>query len=56
MCIRDSEMAEPGILGVNAGAGLFIAAFMVFLPQRDVYKRQEYSGGAGQTHRRLGAA
>ena len=33
MCIRDSEMAEPGILGVNAGAGLFIAAFMVFLPQ-----------------------
>ena len=31
--VSRNEMAEPGILGVNAGAGLFIAAFMVFLPQ-----------------------
>lgn len=25
-------MAEPGILGINAGAGLFVAAFIVFFP------------------------
>ncbi|MDO4321704.1 MAG: iron ABC transporter permease [Lachnospiraceae bacterium] len=28
--VSRNDMAEPGILGVNAGAGLFIAAFVVF--------------------------
>lgn len=31
--VSRNEMAEPGILGVNAGAGLFVAAFLVFFPQ-----------------------
>ena len=30
--VSRNDMAEPGILGVNAGAGLFIAAFVVFAP------------------------
>lgn len=28
--ITGNEMAEPGVLGINAGAGLFLAAFLVF--------------------------
>ena len=30
--VSRNEMAEPGILGINAGAGLFVAAFIVFFP------------------------
>lgn len=30
--VSRNDMAEPGILGVNAGAGLFVAAFLVLLP------------------------
>ena len=29
--VSRNEMAEPGILGINAGAGLFIAAYIVLL-------------------------
>ena len=25
-------MADPGVLGINAGAGLLVAAFIVFVP------------------------
>lgn len=28
--VTHNDMAEPGILGINAGAGLFIAAFILF--------------------------
>lgn len=28
--VSRNEMAEPGLLGINAGAGLFVAAFIVF--------------------------
>lgn len=28
--VSGNDMAEPGILGINAGAGLFLAIFMVF--------------------------
>ena len=31
--VSRNEMAEPGILGINAGAGLFVAAFIVFFPR-----------------------
>lgn len=34
--VSKNEMAEPGILGINAGAGLFVAAFFVFVPQSSV--------------------
>lgn len=34
--VSKNEMAEPGILGINAGAGLFIAAFLVFVPQSSI--------------------
>lgn len=30
--ISRNEMAEPGILGINAGAGLFIALFILLVP------------------------
>ncbi|MFR9233685.1 MAG: FecCD family ABC transporter permease [Eisenbergiella massiliensis] len=32
--VSRNEMAEPGILGINAGAGLFVAAFIVFSRDR----------------------
>ena len=32
--VSRNEMAEPGILGINAGAGLFVAAFIVFSQDR----------------------
>lgn len=28
--VSRNDMAEPGILGINAGAGLFVAGFIVF--------------------------
>lgn len=34
--VSKNEMAEPGILGINAGAGLFVAAFFVFVPKSSV--------------------
>lgn len=30
--ISRNDMADPGILGINAGAGVLVAAFIVFLP------------------------
>ena len=34
--VSRNDMAEPGILGINAGAGLFVAAFLVLVPQSSV--------------------
>lgn len=34
--VTRNDMAEPGVLGINAGAGLFVAAFFVFFPQLDL--------------------
>ena len=34
--VSRNDMAEPGILGINAGARLFVAAFLVFVPQSSV--------------------
>ena len=34
--VSRTDMAEPGILGINAGAGLFVAAFLVLVPQSSV--------------------
>lgn len=34
--VSHNDMAEPGILGMNAGAGLFLAAFLVIKPQTDL--------------------
>ena len=34
--VSRNDMAEPGILGINAGAGLFVAGFLVFVPQSPV--------------------
>ena len=34
--VSGNHMAEPGILGINAGAGLFVAGFLVFVPQSPV--------------------
>lgn len=31
--VSRNDMAEPGILGINAGAGLFVAVFIVFFPE-----------------------
>ena len=30
--ISRNDMADPGVLGINAGAGLLVAAFIVFVP------------------------
>ena len=30
--VSRNEMADPGVLGINAGAGLLVAAFIVFAP------------------------
>ncbi len=30
--VSRNDMADPGVLGVNAGAGLLVAAFIVFVP------------------------
>lgn len=30
--VSRNDMADPGVLGINAGAGLFVAAFIVFVP------------------------
>ena len=30
--VSRNDMADPGILGINAGAGLLVAAFIVFVP------------------------
>ena len=30
--ISRNDMADPGVLGINAGAGLLVAAFVVFVP------------------------
>lgn len=30
--ISSNDMADPGVLGINAGAGLLVAAFIVFVP------------------------
>lgn len=34
--VSRNEMAEPGLLGINAGAGLFVAAFIVFFAKSSV--------------------
>ena len=34
--VSRNDRAEPGILGINAGAGLFVAAFLVLVPQSSV--------------------
>ena len=34
--VSRNDMAEPGTLGINAGAGLFVAAFLVLVPQSSV--------------------
>lgn len=34
--VTRNDMAEPGVLGINAGAGIFVAAFFVFFPQFDL--------------------
>ena len=34
--VSRNDMAEPGLLGINAGAGLFVAAFLVLVPQSSV--------------------
>lgn len=34
--VSRNDMAEPGILGINAGAGLFVAVFLVLVPQSSV--------------------
>ncbi|MCM0700323.1 FecCD family ABC transporter permease [Blautia sp. C3-R-101] len=34
--VSRNDMAEPGILGINGGAGLFVAAFLVLVPQSSV--------------------
>ena len=30
--VSRNDMADPGVLGINAGAGLLVAAFIVFVP------------------------
>ena len=30
--VSRNDMADPGVLGINAGAGLLVAAFVVFVP------------------------
>ncbi len=34
--VSRNDMADPGVLGINAGAGLLVAAFIVFVPANAV--------------------
>ena len=50
--VSRNDMADPGVLGINAGAGLLVAAFIVFVPAADLPLRGGPAGCSPSRDRR----